>query len=122
MGKGVGLVTTRRALVIGAAILATQPAISGAEARDLDNTLIIELASGKVTVELRPDLLGSITAYFDDGGFTDVSYFTSEQDAREHERQPMPEQMAEAYRKLQEVMQIDRYLDLPQPWLTTPAR
>jgi cyclophilin family peptidyl-prolyl cis-trans isomerase len=50
------LVTTRRALVIGAAILATQPAISGAEARDLDNTLIIELASGKVTVELRPDL------------------------------------------------------------------
>ena len=48
--------TTRRALVIGAAILATQPAISGAEARDLENTLIIELASGKVTVELRPDL------------------------------------------------------------------
>ncbi|WP_191059026.1 peptidylprolyl isomerase [Geminicoccus harenae] len=33
-----------------------QPAINGAEARDLDNTLIIELASGKVTVELRPDL------------------------------------------------------------------
>nr|WP_051329681.1 peptidylprolyl isomerase [Geminicoccus roseus] len=31
-------------------------ATSGAEARDLDNTLIIELATGKVTVELRPDL------------------------------------------------------------------
>ena len=28
----------------------------GAEARDLDNTLIIELTTGKVTVELRPDL------------------------------------------------------------------
>jgi peptidylprolyl isomerase len=42
--------------VFGAAALAVLPATSGAEARDLDNTLIIELATGKVTVELRPDL------------------------------------------------------------------
>jgi cyclophilin family peptidyl-prolyl cis-trans isomerase len=53
--EGVG-VTTRRALVAGAAALAAHLATSGAEARDLDNTLIIELATGKVTVELRPDL------------------------------------------------------------------
>jgi cyclophilin family peptidyl-prolyl cis-trans isomerase len=49
-------VTTRRAFVFGAAALAAQLATRGAEARDLDNTLIIELATGKVTVELRPDL------------------------------------------------------------------
>jgi peptidylprolyl isomerase len=49
-------VTTRRALVFGAAALAAHLATRGAEARDLDNTLIIELATGKVTVELRPDL------------------------------------------------------------------
>ncbi len=48
--------TTRRAFVFGAAALAAQLATRGAEARDLDNTLIIELATGKVTVELRPDL------------------------------------------------------------------
>jgi len=42
--------------VFGAAALAVPLASSGVEARDLDNTLIIELATGKVTVELRPDL------------------------------------------------------------------
>ena len=48
--------TTRRALVGGVAALAALVTTHGAEATDLENTLIIELATGKVTVTLRPDL------------------------------------------------------------------
>jgi hypothetical protein len=35
--------------------------------------------------KLRPDLIGGVTAWHGDGSFTDVAYFTSEQEARKHE-------------------------------------
>ena len=35
--------------------------------------------------KLRPDLIGGITAWHGDGSFTDVAYFTSEQEARKNE-------------------------------------
>lgn len=36
--------------------------------------------------KLRPDLIGGVTAWHGDGSFTDVSYFTSEAEARKNEK------------------------------------
>jgi peptidylprolyl isomerase len=45
----------RRDILIGSLLLTTAAA-TGAEAADPENTLVIELATGRVLIELRPDL------------------------------------------------------------------
>jgi hypothetical protein len=65
--------------------------------------------------ELRPDLLGSMTVYHDDGEFTEVAYFTSEEEARRAEQQAMPEAMVEQFEEWSRVLHVDRYLDLHDP-------
>ena len=79
----------------------------------------LERESAPVLAELRPDLLGSFTAYFDDGEYADVAFFTSESEAREGERQEMPPEFAEKFGEWEQVMKVDRYLDLQQPWLSS---
>ena len=51
-------------------------------------------------VTARPDLLGSVTAYFGDGEFTELAYFTSEEAARKGESGEMPDEMAEPVRRV----------------------
>jgi hypothetical protein len=67
----------------------------------------------------RPDLIGSVTAYYGDGDYTEVAYFTSEAEAREGERKEMAPEMAERFAEFQELWHVDRYLDITDPWLTT---
>lgn len=81
----------------------------------------IERMSEPLLRTARPDLLGSITAYYGDGEFADIAYFTSEEDARAGEQQDPPPEFAEAFGEWQEVMKVDRYLDISEPWLTAPA-
>ncbi len=81
----------------------------------------IERMSEPLLRTARPDLLGSITAYYGDGEFADIAYFTSEEDARSGERQDPPPEFAEAFGEWQEVMKVDRYMDISEPWLTAPA-
>jgi hypothetical protein len=85
---------------------------------DHDRAVAMEQESDSMLTELRPDLIGYVTAYFDDNGFTELAYFTSESAAREGEGQDMPSEAAAAMADWQDVMKVDRYLDLPQPWLT----
>jgi len=62
---------------------------------------------------VRPDLIGGITAWHGDGGFTQVVYFTSENDARRNEQAMAGSPLAEQFRSL-----IDgdiRFFDLPEP-------
>jgi hypothetical protein len=67
----------------------------------------------------RPDLIGSVTAYYGAGDYTEVAYFTSEAKAREGERKEMAPEMAERFAEFQELWHVDRYLDITDPWLTT---
>jgi hypothetical protein len=71
---------------------------------------------------LRPDLLGFIAALHDgeDGAFTQVGYFSSEQEARAGEQSEMPAEAAEEMREEAELMQDLRYFDLREPWLHSP--
>lgn len=72
--------------------------------------------------DMRPDLLGYITALHDDqdGAFTQVMYFTSEEEARAGEGGEMPAEAAEVLRNAMELIQDVRYHDLREPWLHSP--
>jgi hypothetical protein len=84
---------------------------------DRDRAMALEHDADPILAEARPDLLGSVTAYFDGDEFTELAYFTSEAAAREGERKEMPPEAAAAFAEWQDVMKIERYLDLPDPWL-----
>lgn len=76
----------------------------------------------EVRAALRPDVLGSLTANYEAGGFTTAIYFTSEQAAREAERKEMPPEMQAA---MQELMGLSigqpTFIDLKDPWLHAPG-
>jgi len=65
----------------------------------------------------RPDLIGSIRAWFDGGKFVDVSYFTSEADARKGEKSEEFSGPSEQYMQL---FTDVSFLDLRDPILTSP--
>lgn len=71
--------------------------------------------------QLRPDILGSVTAEYGDGGFTTAIYFTSEQEAREGERREMPPQLkAEMDEMMSLTVEPPEFFDLQEPWLVSP--
>lgn len=83
----------------------------------------LERDSDEVLTRLRPDLLGGLTAYYGDDGFTEVAYFTTERAARDGESAGMPPEVAGMFTEWQSVMEVDRYLDIVDPWLmTAPSR
>ena len=65
----------------------------------------------------RPDLIGSIRAWFDGGRFVDVAYFTSEADARRGEQSEEFSGPSEQYLALFGDM---AFTDLRDPILTSP--
>lgn len=71
----------------------------------------------RILRRMRPDVLGGILAWPGDGAFVQVVYFTSEGEARANESaQPSPQDQA-AWERLSSLMEFDRFLDLPDPWL-----
>ncbi len=77
----------------------------------------LERESDSVLAQVRPDLLGSVTAYYGDDSYADFAYFTSEADAREGEQREVPPEMAGMLGDWERVMKVDRFLDVPDPWL-----
>ena len=61
----------------------------------------------------RPDLIGGLRVWFDDGTFTDVAYFTSEAEARKGEASPEFAGPSDDYMALFEDMS---FLDLREPF------
>jgi hypothetical protein len=69
----------------------------------------------------RPDVIGSVAVGHEGGAYTAVMYFTSEQAAREGERQePPPELKAQMEEMSQLSVGEPEFLDLRQPWLYSP--
>jgi hypothetical protein len=70
----------------------------------------------------RPEVLGSILVEHGDGAYTTVSYFTSEAEAREGERKPVP---AELRPDMEEMSKLSvgqpEYFDLRRPMILSPA-
>jgi hypothetical protein len=69
----------------------------------------------------RPDVLGGLVALHGDGGFTQVVYFASEEEARAGEQS---EQTPEAQARGAEMASVftgpPTFFDLRQPWLSSP--
>jgi hypothetical protein len=86
---------------------------------DCQRAIAMEEESEADMRAMRPDLLGAVTAYFDNDDFTSIAYFTSEQEARAGESKDMPADMAEKYESWSTLMKVDRYLDVPRPHLTS---
>ena len=69
----------------------------------------------------RPELLGTVTAVYGDGGYTTAAYFTSEAAAREGEEKELPAEMQAMMQELSQLFIGDTtYYDLKQPWLDRP--
>lgn len=64
---------------------------------------------------LRADILGGLVGISDEGHFAQAFYFSSEADAREGEKQPMPAEFAESFAEEQQLTTEMRFLDLAQP-------
>ena len=67
--------------------------------------------------DLRPDLIGGINCWTDDGAYTSINYFTSEAEARANEAKEMPEEMKLAMKEWETVAPVSKWIDLKDPWL-----
>ncbi len=65
----------------------------------------------------RPDVIGDVTVYHEDGTYTDAVYFTSEAEARANEGKEMPADVQAMFEEWSAAATIDEYLDLKQPRL-----
>jgi hypothetical protein len=64
----------------------------------------------------RPDVIASVEALHDDGGYTMVLYFTSEADAREGERKEAPPELRAAMEEMNKLSVGEpEFFDLRQP-------
>ena len=82
---------------------------------------LMERMNGLDMAGVRPDILGSLSIGHDDGAWTQVIYFSSEEAAREGERQEMP---PEAQALMADMMAISagppEFFDLRTPALDSP--
>ena len=66
----------------------------------------------------RPDVIGGFVAWGPDDGFSQFMYFTSEAEARKGEQgEQMNDEQMQEYQKL---VRDVKYIDLTEPWLTSP--
>ena len=86
---------------------------------DKRRAIELEHEADALLTSARPDLLGAMTAYHGDNEFTEVAYFTSEEAARRGESQDMAGDAAEAMAEWQQVVKVERYFDIREPWLTS---
>jgi len=86
---------------------------------DHDRALALEHDADPMLAELRPELLGAVMATYDEDGFTQVAYFTSEEEARMGEAREMPADAASLMAEWEQAMTVDRYLDITEPWLAS---
>jgi hypothetical protein len=67
----------------------------------------------KMLGEVRPDVIGEVIAIHDDGDtYTDVVYFSSEEEARANEKKPMPEDAQSMMAEMDSALEVTEYLDL----------
>ncbi len=77
----------------------------------------LERQADPVLAEARPDLLGSVTAFYGDDNYADFAYFTTEAEAREAEQRELPPELADKFEQWEQLMKVDRYLDITEPWV-----
>jgi hypothetical protein len=68
--------------------------------------------------KFRPEVLGSVTAQYDDGGYTMAIYFSSEAEAREGEKKEMPPKLKAEMDEMNSLSVGEpKFFDIRNPWL-----
>jgi hypothetical protein len=70
-----------------------------------------------IAPHVRPDLIGGIRVWTALDGFVEVNYFTSEQDARDGEKQAPPPELVEGFDDFMAMMKDAEYFDFTEPFL-----
>lgn len=65
----------------------------------------------------RPDILGGLTVWLEDGRFIDIAYFRSEREARDGEASKLSEQGRAVFEEFGRVLAAEGYADIPEPRL-----
>jgi hypothetical protein len=68
---------------------------------------------------LRPEIIGGTFATYGDDGFIEAVYFTSEAEAREHEKMEIPDDLRALFDEEQSLAGEISYFDLHQPMLAS---
>ncbi len=77
----------------------------------------MDAAFESMAATIRPDVIGSLRIWTGPTSAYDVTYFTSEAEAREGETKDFPPEFAELMDDFQAVMASTDFIDLPDPWL-----
>ncbi|MFN2490392.1 MAG: hypothetical protein ABR529_11780 [Actinomycetota bacterium] len=91
-------------------------------AQDIDRLRELNDQADQWLNEYRPDVIGGITAWHQGGLFTEVVYFTSEEEARAGEKR-MVADSKEVRAQLEEwssLVEDPEYTDLSEPWTSSP--
>jgi hypothetical protein len=89
---------------------------------DVDKARALDEAMQSQMKEMRPDVIGGITAWHPQNGrFTSAIYFTSEADARAKEKEMSSSPEFEAYMKESQSLSdgAPEYLDITEPWYSS---
>jgi hypothetical protein len=88
---------------------------------DRDRIRQLDVEFEALAREYRPDIIGWIVAWHpDDGGFSSVVYFNSEEAARRGEAQEPPEDRKHLREDWEAAVGDVSFFDLKEPWLFSP--
>jgi len=91
--------------------------------RDPERARALMRQDPQAWMEVRPDLIGTVTAVHEGGEMTTAAYFTSEKDAREGEAKQIPEQLKKGMEEVNSLTVGEpEYLNIKEPWLDSPRR
>jgi hypothetical protein len=78
--------------------------------------------SGDRVHELRPEILGGTVATYGSDGYVEAVYFTTEAEARAHEKLAVPDDLRSLFDEESELMGEVAYFDLHEPMLVSAGR
>jgi hypothetical protein len=78
--------------------------------------------AGERIHQFRPEIIGGTFATYGDDGYVEAIYFTSEAEAREHEKMEIPDDLRSLFEEEQQLGGEVTYLDLHQPMLVSASR
>jgi hypothetical protein len=87
---------------------------------DVERERAMSAEFASMPMDSRPDIIGGLAAWGDDGTFVQAFYFTSEAEAREGEKKPMPAEMQAMMEESQANTLEMNFIDLTAPVFESP--
>ncbi|MGO4613163.1 hypothetical protein AB4305_21615 [Nocardia sp. 2YAB30] len=88
--------------------------------RDASRMRELETQASDRLHEVRPEVLGGTLATYGSDGFVEAVYFTSEAEARAHEKMEIPDDLRSLFEEENQLMREVTYFDLHEPMLVSP--